>query len=87
MAKTYYSVEVLELLENKELLENEVEQRISVVDLDAESEYGKTPEGDGVDADGSTMLVPNKYPSVDLSTVVGNSSPAERDSLLLDDVQ
>ncbi len=52
-ARSYSTAEVLELLENEELLN------------DGESEDDDTPQGDGIDASGSTVLLPNEYLDTD----------------------
>ena len=61
VARKYTASEVLELMEDEELLDNDVDDIVSAVDLDAESEDGDCPEGDGVDSEGSTVLLPNEY--------------------------
>ncbi len=75
--RSYSMVEVLELLENEELLNDELESRINLVDLDGESVDDDTPQGDGIDASGSTVLLPNKYLDTDcippLTTAIGSS--------------
>ncbi len=87
-ARSYSTAEVLELLENEELLNDDLESRINLVDLDGESEDDDTPQGDGIDASGSTVLLPNEYLDTDciplLTTAIGNPTPAEKDSLLSD---
>ncbi len=85
-ARSYSTAEVLELFENEELRNDELESRINLVDLDGESEDDDTPQGDGIDASGSTVLLPNEYLDTDciplLTTAIGNPTPAEKESLL-----
>ncbi len=91
-ARSYSSMtEVLELLENEELLNDELESKINLVNLDVESVDDDTPQGDGIDASGSTVLLPNEYLDTDcipfLTTAIGNPTPVEKDSLLYSDTE
>ncbi len=92
-ARRYSTAEVLELLENEELLNDELESKINLVDLDGESEDDDTtPQGDGIHASGSIILLPNEYLDSDciplLTTAIGNPpTPTEKDSLLYSDTE
>ena len=85
----YTASEVLELIEDEKLLDNDVDDIVSALDLDAESEDGDCPEGDGVDSEGSTVLLQNKNLNPEAVVLfaegTGDLSPAERDSLLFSD--
>ena len=54
--RTFTASEVLDLLEDQEQLEDEVDNLVSSVNLDAESEDDDLPEGNGFGSDRSATL-------------------------------
>ncbi len=87
--QTYTASEVLHILQEREECEDSVRNLVSSLDLDAESEDGDNPEGDGTLEDGSVMLIPPEFLNPGAMELIFHTinatSPAERDSLLLEE--
>ena len=83
----YSATEVLALLEAQEDFEAELGELASAIDLEGESNYGDEVQGDGMESDGTHLLLDSEVlapeNSIFIALALNSPSPAERDSMLL----
>ena len=86
-SRTYSAQEVIDLLQECELMDEEIENDMTAMDQDAESEDEDRPQSDGSNMNGTVALVPSEYLASNVADIMFQGIKCSSIKILLPYVQ